>query len=290
MLFRIVLRLDPERAYSHHYLAFNLDWFAEEAARVEFHYQEAIRLQPTHPWWWSRWICYLATCGRFKEARDNWRKAVDALSISEDSPDWIFRWLHRWVARWLLHWAKLDFAEEVLRSIPTELTESDTSIQALWDLLTALREAERGLSVFPLSVPAREWWSGPHTDLPKTWGEYALGNWMPARIEGIDQDSSVAYIVAAKRPSGDGQRPRYFEMELTRDQVLSGAYGFEWDDLHEGAMIELGQYGDPVKFERIGLHRETTWNGPHLLPLVPPPDRWYQRAVKDAWADRPETD
>jgi len=87
-LFRLAVRLAPEHAYSHHYLAFNLDWLAEEARDVEDHYKRAIQLQPTHPWWWSRWISYLATRGRFHEAKLNWRQAVDALSISEDgSPD-----------------------------------------------------------------------------------------------------------------------------------------------------------------------------------------------------------
>ena len=36
---------------------------------------------------------------------------------------------------------------------------------------------------------------------------------------------------------------------------------------------------------RIGLHRETTWQDPHLLPLVPPPDRWYRARSKQAWAE-----
>jgi hypothetical protein len=36
---------------------------------------------------------------------------------------------------------------------------------------------------------------------------------------------------------------------------------------------------------RIGLHRATTWNDPHLSPLLPPPDRWYRHAVEQAWTD-----
>ncbi len=155
-LFRLALQFDPEHPYSHHYLAFNLDWLAEAADEVETHYQAAIRLQPTHPWSWSRWISYLATRGRFREAKSAWRQARDALCVSEDgSPDWIFLSLHQWVARWLLHWSELDFAEEVLSSIPRDLARNDASIQALFNLYAALRQAQRGVSVFPLSVPLR---------------------------------------------------------------------------------------------------------------------------------------
>jgi tetratricopeptide (TPR) repeat protein len=102
-VFRLALGLDDQNAYSHHYLAFNLDWDAESEEEVEFHYQEAIRLQPEHPWWWSRWISYLATRGRFKAAGAQWREALDALSVAEDStPQWIYLSLHRWVARWVI--------------------------------------------------------------------------------------------------------------------------------------------------------------------------------------------
>jgi hypothetical protein len=214
------------------------------------------------------------------------------MSISEDvSPDWIYLWLHRWVARWLLHWAELDFAEEVLREIPRALSENDASIQTLWNLLRALRQAERGVSVFPLSVPVHDWWSSnPHTELPLSWQDNPLRFWVPARVEGLDQANSVAFLKAARRPLAADANPEYFEIELGNDQVRGAASGFEWTDLREGSFVELGYYGDAEELMRIALHRETSWRDPHLLPLVPPPDRWYRRAVKDAWAGGLETD
>ncbi len=291
-IFQFAVRLDPTHAYSHHYLAFNLDWLAEEAENVEKHYQEAITLEPTHPWWWSRWISYLATRGRFRDAKSCWHRAIDALSVSEGlSPDWIYLSLHRWVARWLLHWAELDFAEEVLGSIPRRLTANDTSIQTLWDLLRALRQAERGVSVFPLSVPAKDWWSpSPHTDLPPSWEGRPLRSWLPARIESVDQDNAVAFLVAAKRPATAAGDPVYFEFDLTRDGFEQATSECQWGDLHEGTFIELGFYGDGNEVGRIGVHRNTGWHDPYLLPLVPPPDRWYQRAVEAAWAEMAEAD
>jgi len=291
-LFRLAVQLDPNHAYGHHYLAFNLDWLAEEAHEVEAHYKKAIELQPSHPWWWSRWISYLATRGRFREAKSTWRAALDTLSPDEDgSPDWIFLSLHRWVARWLLHWAELDFAEDVLRAIPKQFAQNDASIQTLWDLLKALRQAERDSCVFPLSIPAKDWWSpGPHTDLPSSWEGRPLRSWEPARVEGVDQDRLVAFLIVAKRPASKGANPLYFELELNRDTVVKAAYGFGWDEVQEGTFIEIGHYGDGAEPMGIGLHRDTSWHDPHLLPLVPWPDRWYRRAVDNAWAGMGEMD
>jgi tetratricopeptide (TPR) repeat protein len=291
-IFRLAVRLDPNHAYGHHYLAFNLDWLAEETHEVEAHYKKAIDLQPTHPWWWSRWISYLATRGRFQEAKSTWRTALDTLSPDEDgSPEWIFLSLHRWVARWLLHWVELDFAEDVLRAIPRHFAQNDASIQTLWDLLKALRQAQHGTCVFPLSIPAKDWWSpSPHTDLPPSWDGQPLRFWVPARIEGVDKECSVAFLVAAKRPPTRGADPVHFEMELSRATILKAAHGFEWENLQEGSFIELGHYGDGMELMRVGLHRDTTWYDPNLLPLVPPPDRWYRRAVESAWAEMERSD
>ncbi len=291
-VFRLAVQLDPEHAYAHHYLAYNLDWLAEETEDLEFHYRKAIRLQPTHPWYWSRWICYLTTRGRNRETRAQWHDAVRALSISGDeTPSWIFRALHKWVARWLLHWAELDFAAMVLREIPRRVAQQNASIQALWSLLEALRQAERGDSVFPLSVPPREWRSpAPHTDLPSRFQDAPLHSWSPARVEGIDQEDGVAYLLAAELPPTRDAEFRYFEMELRRDRVEASASGFAWDDLREGSFLELGYYGEGDEGMRIALHRDTTWRDPDLPPLYPPPDRWYQRAVKEAWAKNAEAE
>ncbi|HKM55339.1 MAG TPA: hypothetical protein VJY33_18180, partial [Isosphaeraceae bacterium] len=291
-VFRLAVQLDPDHAYAHHYLAYNLDWLAEEAEDLEFHYREAIRLQPTHPWYWSRWICYLATRGRYREAKITWREALDELSISENgSPEWMFLSLHRWVARWLLHWAELDFAEKVLRAIPTDLTEKESSIQALWSLLIALRKAERGESVFPLSVPPSEWRSStPHTELPRWFDDAQRHSWVPARVEAIDHEDGVAFLLAAKLPANQKDDFSYFEIDLRLDLVEAAACNFAWDDLRVGSFIELAYYGEDKEPRRIAMHRDTTWHDPNLLPLYPRPDRWYKRAVQESWKQEAEAD
>ena len=218
-IFRLAVRLDPNHAYGHHYLAFNLDWLAEATHEVEAHYKKAIELQPTHPWWWSRWISYLATRGRFQEAKSTWHSQLDTLSPDEDgSPEWIFLSLHRWVARWLLHWAELDFAEDVLRAIPRHFAQNDASIQTLWDLLKALRQAQHGTCVFPLSIPAKDWWSpSPHTDLPPSWVGQPLRFWVPARIEGVDHEEFSSRFWSRPSIRRRGATIRFIsEMELSR--------------------------------------------------------------------------
>ncbi len=291
-LFRIALRFDADHSYSHHYLAFNLDWLARNSEEIETHYQEAIRLQPDHPWWWSRWISYLATRGRFQDARQAWREAMAEISVSEtgSSPEWLCRSLHRWVARWLLHWGELDFAEEVLRSVPREVARTDTSIQALGELLAALREAQSETAVFPLSVPAKERWSsGPHTNLPLRSHDKQLLSWQPARVECVESAEEMVFLLAARRPESRDSEPEYERLELTRNEVESIAYDFEWRDLGEGRFVEFGYYG-PDNLRKMGLHRVVEWRDPRLLPLVPPPDRWYRRAVAAAWASKVEAD
>lgn len=283
-LFRLALKFDPDHPYSHHYLAFNLDWLAEQSSEVEAHYQKAIDLQPMHPWWWSRWISYLATRGRFQAARGAWRDALDAMSVSEDgSPEWVYSSLHRWVARWLLHWAELDFAEDVLRSIPAEIANRDTSIQALWNLLRALRIAEQGTAVFPLTVPVHEWWSpNGHTGLPLTWQDTPLRSWNPARIAAVDSHLERLFLIVADRPINETAELEYHEVDLSRAEVEAAAQEFTWQELAEGRFLELAYYGEGNAL-RIGLHRDTEFRDPYLIPLVPPPDRWYQHAVDAAW-------
>lgn len=283
-LFRLALEFDPAHPYSHHYLAFNLDWLGQQTSEVEMHYQKAIELQPTHPWWWSRWVSYLATRGRFREARSAWQSALDALSVGEEgASDWIYFALHRCVARWLLHWAELDFAEAVLRSIPETLAEGEMSIQALWNLLRALRIAEQGPAVFPLTVPIIDWWSANgHTGLPLTWDDHPMRHWKPARIEVIDQQSGRIQLVVASRPEKVEAPLDYHDLELSQAQVEQAAHNFSWSELKEGHFLELAYYG-PENLLQIGLHQITEYRDPHLIPLVPPPDRWYQHAIDAAW-------
>ena len=285
-VFRLALTLDEENAYSHHYLAFNLDWDAQAADEVETHYRKAIELQPEHPWWWSRWISYLATRGRFKEAGNQWRDALDALSVTEDSTsEWVYMSLHRWVARWMLHWSNLDLAESILRSLPSGM-EGEASICRLNDLLQALRSAERHQSVFPLSVLARDWPSPiPHTDLPQVLppDDLPLKSWTPARIQHIEQDQTL-FLLTRKWTRNPADPIEFEELNLDRRTVEQAAIEFQWSDLSPGRFIEIAYYGE-ANVIQIGLHKAVEWRDPDLIPLVPPPNRWYKHACANTWQE-----
>jgi tetratricopeptide (TPR) repeat protein len=284
-VFRLALTYDDTSAYSHHYLAYNLDWIAECPDDVEEHYARAVQLYPTHPWYWSRWISYLATRGQLKRAREEWDNALDALSISDDStPAWIYRALHQWVARWLLHWANLGFAEQVLQAIP-KVHRNQGMIPKLFDLLAALKLAKAGKAVFPLTVPARSWWKlGPHTDLPAELDGHRLERWRPARIQDVGEDGEL-YLLCGAPLDKDTAGIEITETELSRKQVEGAAWGFGPRDLKEGRYIELGYYGTNQDL-RIGLHRETQLTDQDLTKLSPPPNRWFDRAVREAWDEQ----
>jgi hypothetical protein len=180
-----------------------------------------------------------------------------------------------------LHWSKLDLAEDILRSIPSSL-DQDASILRLKDLLTALRYAERGRAIFPLSVPASQWWSPiPHTNLPLEADGLRLTKWYPARVQRVEDEGNIV-VLLANRPEGSQAEPCFEEMQLSRDHFQTATNQFDSTRLHAGSYIEIGHYGDWESL-RIGIHAEVSLNDPDLLPLVPPPNRWYDRAVAESW-------
>ena len=150
-VFRLAVQLDPEHAYAHHYLAYNLDWLAEEQK-----ISSSITVR--------RFDCNRRTLGTGRDGLATWRpgaasarrrspvrEGLDELSISEDgSPDWIFLALHRWVARWLLHWAELDFAEKGPPRIPRDLTEEDCERSGIVVTLESTEEGGKGRFDLPV--------------------------------------------------------------------------------------------------------------------------------------------
>ena len=276
-IFRLALSLDEQNAYNHHYLAFNLDWEAKSPTEVESHYKRAIEIQPEHPWWWSRWISYLTTRGRTMEARKTWREAMSELDGQSETT---YRALHRWVARWMLHWGDLEMAESILRQIDPPFC-NDPSIKILNDLLAALRLAESGIAVFPLSVALESRWAHHHTDLPlKLSDSLQLNRWEPARVQ--HKDEGKIFIMKGIRPANGHDEIQVEEEGLCRSDIESKLSDCSWEDLTEGRFVEFGYYGLENEL-RIAIHKSLEWRDPNLLPLVPPADRWYKRAVDESW-------
>ncbi len=280
VVFERAVALDPNDDYGHHYLAFNLDWLASDIDRVDWHYRQAIELNREHPWWWSRWICFLVTIGRGRHAQVAWRDAIDALSV-ESLPDdsRVFEALHLWVARLLLHRAQLDFSEQVLNLTPSAVRKKHPGFRALDRLLTALREAERGRGVFPLSVPPREWWRQmPHLDFPPQIDGHPLIQWNPARVEQINGDS--IRLVVGKKPI-DSAPPTYGTITVDLQRFNTATLDARVEDLAEGRFLELAFYGNQGML-RIRCHPDTAWRDLDLPPFVPADPRRYLK--KGDWS------
>lgn len=264
---------DEQNDYSHHYLAYNLDIRGIDADRVERHYQRAIELDDEHPWWWSRWICFLITRGRLREARDQWDEALDALGLPtfEATPDAYYKNLHKWVARLLLEAGKLDFAQRVLQGVPRRQKEELRGFRAMEQQLERLRDAQRHQTVFPAFVSYDEQWKGPHLH-PENYEGQPLQRWLPARVEGVSDD--VVLVVAEQQESDNDIA--YGQMEIPVDTFDTWSEAIEASELQEGRFLELAIYGSPDSSPRIRAHHKTFYDPDDLPPLLLDPNRYLQ--------------
>jgi len=274
-VFRQAIRLDDGNDYAHHYLAYNIDWLANDPGLAEREYRRAIELNPQHPWWWSRWINFLITVGRSREAREQWRRAVDALDLATgEAPDTVYQSLHLYVARLLVHRAQLDFADTVLSETPALLRATDIRFQALSNLLTAMREAERTRAVFPLSVPAKDWWKGPHLEFDSAIADGPLVKWFPAQVD--DVDDQTVYLIMAKRGPADG-KVEYGHVAIPRERFDDASLDEPSGQLREGWFLELAFYGAQETM-KIRVHPDTPWQPSGLPGLDPDPRRYLKKA------------
>lgn len=275
-VFERSLEWDPENDYAHHYLAFNLDVQGTEPARVEEHYQRAIALAPENTWWRSRWVSYLVTRGRTAMARQAWDDALDALALPDpDASPEIYENLHLWVARLLIHRGQLDFADHVLRGIPSEIKHRHPGLRSLARLLSRLIEARAARAVFPLSVEVARWWDGPHLAARRDREGRALARWLPGRIDAIDE--GVVSLLVAEPPGSGGASPRYGHIDISRAEFDRASRDERSEDLSAGRFVELAFYGDaeePV----IRVHRPGPFRDEDLPPLFPDPARYLRTA------------
>ena len=271
-VFREAIRWDDQNDYAHHYLGYNVDWLANDPTLAESEYRRATQLNPQHPWWWSRWINFLITVGRAREAREQWTRAVDALNLtSGDGPATVYHSLHLWVVRLLVHRAQLDFAETVLSETPALVRETDTRFRAIRDLLAALREAERARSVFPLTVPFNEWWTDkPHLDFPQ---KQDIVKWFPAQVDAVDDET--VHLVMGKR-ADDGQRAECALVELPRSKFDAASLDEPYEVLEPGRFLELAFYGAEETLS-IRSHPDLPWQSPDLPPIDPDPRRYLRK-------------
>jgi hypothetical protein len=268
---------DPEHAYAHHYVAYNLDILGTEPARVEREYVAARDLDPGHPWYHSRYIGFLVTTAWLKEARSAWDRALGDLTERAGSlTSATYEELHAQVARVLLSRSEVDFAAEVLEDVPAEL-RAEPWWGALHQLQVCLDEDRDERLVFPptLALDLR-WRDGPH--LPPDVGDLLeVERWRPGRVSG--RDGQVVVLRVARWPEGSAE-PR-FASELIDVAVLHD----EWNCnprpelLPVGAFVELIEYKDRTKALRSWDGFASSFDAIAYLPkLFPSPDRYIRRA------------
>jgi tetratricopeptide (TPR) repeat protein len=250
---------DPDDAYAHHYRAYNLDVLADDPALVEAGYRRALVLRPDHVWHHGRFISFLLTCGRAREAHDAWDEALRALDGLRGHL-WLFRELHRPVVRLLLHRGRLEFAGEILDDVPERL--GDTWLAPTRMLLAQLEEAEADQLVFPASVPVTERWKGPHLLVAEEERERVV-RWKPGRIERTNGEFVVRYAESAAKFGRRTYTAAKFRRACpTARSTMPPA----------GTFLEIIEL-DGEDHEVIRCHPPSAMPSP-LPGLFPPPDRY----------------
>lgn len=83
-------------------------------------------------------------------------------------------------------------AEDLLNKAPDK---TDPTYLHLNDYYQALLECDESyVTVFPLTVPWRDWWNGPHLDFPKELNGVKMTQWNPAKIEWIEGDTVTLHV------------------------------------------------------------------------------------------------
>lgn len=255
------LDLDETDAYAHHYLAYNVDWLATDAARAETHYVKALELRPDQVWHHGRWISFLVTRGRILEARDAWAAAMKELG--DDRPGWIFDELHRQVARLLLHRGELDFAKQVLDGLSGEAASSAWA-RAERRLYDRLDQAARDQLVFPSSVDPARPWDGPH--LVHAEGRSRVKRWWAGRVE-TWLDGEVVLRLA--------ERPGRFGRKTLPASEFRKLLGVPLRRVPAGTFLELVQWPSS---RQIFVHPGEV-DDVDLPPVLPSADRYLRRAA-----------
>lgn len=257
-VFESVLRKRADDDYASHYLAFNLDRLAADPGRVEEHYRAATKLAPSNVWWHARYVNFLITRGRDRDAQLAWIEALNATgSQAALQNSWYYENLHRWVAELLLARAETEWAGAILAQVPEHVFGMSSDLRRLRDRQRALIEVDSNGAVFPLWVDHSTWWKSPHLLPPrarKGAKEHELTGWWAARVESLDR--SVVYLLYGQLEA-DGQ-PTYGRTSI-RKRTLEGWLGDSaGEEIEPGRFLEIGFYGPNGKIVRARAHARTS--------------------------------
>lgn len=176
-----------------------------------------------------------------------------------------------------LHYAMLNEAKQMLDLVEDK---EDETYKQLSDLYEALTECERanvsGGSVFPLDVPFRDWWKGPHMKFPN---QDKIIDFFPLRVNLVEEKS--IYLTVAQVE--DGIKYGFFDFPLD-ERILSTP--------EQNSLGEIAFYGDAEGDYLINFypkHREWTYP-PELeavkqksLPYIKRSDELFWKKVEDSW-------
>ncbi|WP_437282115.1 hypothetical protein WME90_16590 [Sorangium sp. So ce375] len=264
---------DERDAYAHHYIAYNLDILGTEPERVEREYTQARDIEPAHPWYHGRYVCFLITTAWMSDARTAWDSALDDLAATEGllTPA-VYEELHGQVARHLLARSELDFAADVLDDVPDPIRVFPWW-RALRQLLVCLEEDRDERLVFPPTVALEDRWKGPH--LIAEQDSLEVRTWQPGRVIGRDA-RGVVLQVAQRLAEG---------AEVTLSTVILDlrTLSVEWHAqsawLAVGTFVERIEFMNGTKVLRTWPRGASSFDAVSYLPrLFPSLDRYVRRA------------
>lgn len=244
-VYRSILEDDPDDAYSHHYMAWNLDQAGKEGQTVWREYARAIALEKDNPWYNSRFVTFLRDNGFRRDAHEAWEQAKEHVL----SGPWAKRiklpvHFHYWIARSALDVGDLDLARKVLGELTPHDIKEYPKLGELNEELVQYEEIERlGEPVYPSRVRVVDRWKEPRLlpmHLPvadrrsrssQLW-QAPLMKWYPGRVEEIEQ--GVVTLVLAD----PGDRA-LFTVEVDKPSLLKMAAG---EQPRVGRFLEYGVY------------------------------------------------
>lgn len=254
-VYQTILKEDPGDAYSHHYLAWNLDQAGKDGATAWQEYKVAISLEADNPWYNSRFITFLRAAGFRRDAHEAWQRAIEHVLTGR----WatrinLPRHFHSWVARSALDVGDLKLAEMVLGMLTVQDFRDYPKLYELREKLQQFEEIERlGEPIYPASVRMADRWKEPLL-LPKTilikrpgrpkLREAQLLDWYPGRVLS-SADGVVTLLLAAP----DRTPPSLFTVEVNEQALVGMASG---DPPIVDRFLEYGGYEGQVA--RVRYH------------------------------------
>jgi hypothetical protein len=233
-------------------------------ACVEQHYRRAISLNPRHPWWRARLVCFLITRGRTVAAREEWDRAIDDLTGADRSDSvQFYETLHGWVADVALRRGLLEFADAVVSGIPAAVRSQSPRLSALIRRLRAMEIAEREGAFVPSDLLVKDWWKHGPFLLSRRIGEangMVLRRWLAGRIEKIQLEQIDLRVCDIDPRSTSAPRSGSLQLRisdfdrLSRDEPAA--------ELTEGRFVEIGLYSDEATGEAqrlIRVHADRDW-------------------------------